>query len=357
MNLLRHLPLSPNVRPLHAITYLLAVPLFSISFLVFLNASLSFLLTNLFLVPPSQLGSVVGTLGFVDELVAIVAAPTWGVLSDGRLGTRGVAVAGYLAISASLLSFVSLQSVYPGLVLGRMLFAAGAAAVTTMVSAILPEMTNAPPPTLGEEPIETVLAAAVISPPAGKLAGVVGVLSGVGALLALGVFLPLPSRFAGREGVTPAEAVRWAYWVVAGVAAGVAAWCAVGLAPPRNPGGGVVSGIKEWMWTKIWGGDRVFVSGSETRGKRNGGGGWGLVEAAKLAVTDEKIAVAYVGGFVARASSVGISLFIPLFVNHYFITTGRCSPSGTDLPSKDACKKAYVLASSMDNPPSLCPPY
>lgn len=35
----------------------------------------------------TQVGDAVGTLGFADELVALVACPAWGVISD-RLGVR-----------------------------------------------------------------------------------------------------------------------------------------------------------------------------------------------------------------------------------------------------------------------------
>ncbi|KAF8539512.1 major facilitator superfamily domain-containing protein [Trichophaea hybrida] len=350
--LLRHLPLSPSVRPLHAATYLLAVPLFSIAFLVFLNSSLSFLLTNLFHVAPSKLGSIVGTLGFVDELVAIVAAPLWGVVSDGRIGTRGVSALGYLAICGSLVMFVQLQSVYPGLIFGRIIFALGSAAVTTMVSAILPEMMHPQPraisSSLGEEEEDVVS----ISPPTGQLAGMVGVFTGFGALLALGLFLPLPTLFSHYPDVTPAHAVKISYFIVSGIALSIAVWCYFGLPPPRNPGNtDTWQDIKTWVWTKIWGGDPVFVSNpssgdSEDEGKEvELSGIRGLGAATKLALSDGRIGVAYVGGFVARASSVGISLFIPLFVNHYFITTGRCNPTLPGL-SKE-CRKANILASTL----------
>jgi hypothetical protein len=54
------------------------------------------------------------------------------------------------------------------------------------------------------------------------------------------------------------------------------------------------------------------------------------------------------GGFVARASSVAISLFIPLFTNHYFLQTGRCEVDPSD-PSniKSACPEAYKLAAML----------
>jgi nitrate/nitrite transporter NarK len=73
---------------LQAVTYLLGVCLFSIAFLVFLNSTLSFVITRL-IKQRTHIGDAVGTLGFTDELVALVACPAWGVISD-RLGVRTV---------------------------------------------------------------------------------------------------------------------------------------------------------------------------------------------------------------------------------------------------------------------------
>lgn len=69
-------------------TYLVAICLFSISFLVFLNASISFVITTI-IGEHDNVGNAVGTLGFADELVAIVACPLWGLLSD-HVGARSV---------------------------------------------------------------------------------------------------------------------------------------------------------------------------------------------------------------------------------------------------------------------------
>jgi len=71
-------------------TYLLGVALFSISFLVFLNASVSFVITDL-IGQRNRVGDAVGSLGFADELVALIACPLWGLLSD-RLGVRWVSL-------------------------------------------------------------------------------------------------------------------------------------------------------------------------------------------------------------------------------------------------------------------------
>jgi MFS family permease len=70
------------------LTYLFGVCLFSISFLVFLNSTVSFVITDI-IGQKDHVGDAVGTLGFADELVAIIACPLWGMLSD-RLGVRTV---------------------------------------------------------------------------------------------------------------------------------------------------------------------------------------------------------------------------------------------------------------------------
>lgn len=78
-----------TVTRLQAATYLLCVCLFSISFLVFLNSSISFVITDL-IQQTDQVGNAVGTLGFADELLALIACPCWGLISD-RIGVRAVA--------------------------------------------------------------------------------------------------------------------------------------------------------------------------------------------------------------------------------------------------------------------------
>ena len=122
----RYLPFASSTTTAQACTYLLAVCLFSISFLVFLNSSVSFVITDLIGVKDG-VGDLVGTLGFVDELVALFACPLWGILSD-RLGVRIVCVLGYTIVGLALLLFVQARNVYPQLLLARIFFSIGGAA-------------------------------------------------------------------------------------------------------------------------------------------------------------------------------------------------------------------------------------
>jgi MFS family permease len=118
--------LAITASPLQLLTYLLGVCLFSISFLVFLNSSVSFVITDR-IGQKKGVGNAVGTLGFADELVALIACPIWGVLSD-KIGVRTVTVAGYGIVGLALMGFVRARNVYPELLIGRMIFAVGGAA-------------------------------------------------------------------------------------------------------------------------------------------------------------------------------------------------------------------------------------
>lgn len=126
LSIQRFLPFAASTTPTQAATYLLGISLFSISFLVFLNSSVSFVITDL-IGQKNGVGDVVGTLGFADEIVALVACPAWGLVSD-RLGVRWVAVIGYAIVGVALAVFVQARNVYPQLLLARVLFAVGASA-------------------------------------------------------------------------------------------------------------------------------------------------------------------------------------------------------------------------------------
>ncbi|KAK1962120.1 major facilitator superfamily transporter [Colletotrichum eremochloae] len=380
----RYLPFSEATTTLQAVTYLLGISLFSISFLVFLNSSVSFVITDLIGVKDG-VGDIVGTLGFVDELVALIACPVWGLVSD-RLGVRWVAVIGYAVIGAALILFVQAKNVYPQLLLARIFFAIGATAAATMVTAILPSLTDddgddksdtsadtANKPTYNprlsvamslesdmtitparfraiDGTVQAMTASQREEAKAGKpsaLAGYVGLFTGCGALVALSLFLPLPARFGEIDGVTSADAVADSFYVVGIVAFFVSVFVFVGL---RNLKGEEGKGWSVLLGLKTNSGSEDDVgehdSNHPTRPKvlpyfRL------LRDSVTLGFTDSQIALGYLGGFVARASTVAISLFIPLYINTYYISNGFChgSPHDPSPELKKECRAAYLLSS------------
>ncbi|CAK7268347.1 hypothetical protein SEPCBS119000_003015 [Sporothrix epigloea] len=444
---MRRLPFARTTTPLQATTYLLGISLFSISFLVFLNSSISFVITDRIGVKEG-VGNIVGTLGFVDELVALVACPVWGLVSD-RLGVRLVAVLGYSVIALALVVSVQAKNVYPQLLLARILFAIGATASATMVTAILPSLTddsepleknsfNGPSDGTGtaafprnsfanalRNPRDSALsiesqltitperfAESLIRGRAGlpdlttlpnrvdgqlplgnghrnstlsassaaardgesangthnqnhnsskpaKLAGFVGLFTGCGALVALTMFLPLPAEFGRADGVTMAEAVAKSFYVVAVVALVVAVFVYIGLRDlrgERGKGWRMLLGRQKSDLARSRSDEVVRMEQVIAEGPFSEGGRpptddrmsyWRLLrDSVELGVSDSNIALGYLGGFVARASTVAISLFIPLFVNSFYISNGFCQGSPND-PSpelKKECRAAYVLA-------------
>jgi hypothetical protein len=139
-----------------------------------------------------------------------------------------------------------------------------------MVTAILPQMT--PHSEASAKPVN------------GKIAGLAGFCTGVGALIAVIVFLPLPRVFMDR-GWGMKEAVQSAFYVVGSVAL-------------------VICGL-------------MFLGLKK--------GYFKLMGEGFLAAKDPRIALAYVGGLIARADSIVISLFIPTVVSHYFVEMGLCT--------------------------------
>lgn len=172
-----------------------------------------------------------------------------------------------------------------------------------------------------------------------QLAGLVGMFTGCGALVALLVFLPLPTRFQ-QAGDSPATAVAAAFYVVGAIAFLVAVGCFFGL---RSLPGEEAKGWKRLM-------SKDAPKSTETHGTRDVVLSYPrlFLESVRLGFKSPNIGLGYIGGFVARASSVAISLFIPLFTNHYFLHTGQCSADPSN-PSdiKHACPQAYKLAAML----------
>ncbi|PKY06979.1 MFS transporter [Aspergillus campestris IBT 28561] len=312
------------------LTYLLGVCPFSIAFLVFINSSVSFVVTELIGIHEGQ-GDVVGTLGFADELLALAACPLWGVLSD-RIGVRYVCTVGYAIVALSLVLFVQAVNVYPQLLLGRLLFSLGASAVSTMVTAVLPAVTDRSMPVRQDSNSDTDHTSA----PASRLAGFVGMCAGCGALVALVVFLPLPARLQ-QSGLSPPQSIQCSYYLVAAVAVVVSIGSLIGLKD--------LPGEEHKGWGSLW--STADDPAHTGEGKPHLPCLGELSTAVALGFHNRDIFIGYLGGFVARASSVGISLFIPLAVNHYYLTSGLCHDDSAGSPGdiKRSCPRAYVLAS------------
>ena len=171
-----------------------------------------------------------------------------------------------------------------------------------------------------------------------RLAGIVGLSTGFGALLALGVFLRLPELIQ-RFGVESEPALVYTYYVVGASSLVLSPLCHVGLRHLDGEGG------KGW---------RALLSGRFVN-ENPDSACWNYASTARslprsiaLGFSNPSLALGYLGGFVARSSSVGISLFVPLFVNSYYISSGHCDKEGRSAEEvKESCREAYVLAAEL----------
>jgi len=345
----------------------------TIALLVFLNATQPFVLSQL--LGYEQNGRASGMLALVDEVTSLALAPFWGALSD-KVGTRYTAVASMWIMLCALSWYPRAASLVPALLVARGLFAVGAAGAVAMITAGLAELSmlvldDSPddsnrssfmgsrigtPDGLEEaadddRTLETVLshqsfqdgdetvplfeapcvdnevfsAVAGAPRPNGKLAGMVGFASGLGAIFAVTVLLPLPTKLAGE---TETERLKEAFKIVS---LGGAALSLLLLATLyQNPARGL----------------RSFLLGSENvsifdEAALDAGGSVMtyldlLKDGFAVAQTDRRLAVAYLGSTIARAASVVLALFIPLWVNQWFYSTGRC-------PQR-SCHEAIVQA-------------
>ena len=115
MNGLAHaLGLAPSIKPINVIAFCTSAFL-SISFLVYLNASSSFFLSNYLDPPPpeNELGSITGTLLLADELLSLAVVLIWGTISD-RTEVRVIVVCGHSIIGLAFLLFTTVKSAFPG---------------------------------------------------------------------------------------------------------------------------------------------------------------------------------------------------------------------------------------------------
>ncbi len=270
---------------------------------------------------------------------------------------------GYAIVGIALCIFVQARNVYPQLLLARMFFSIGGAATSTMVTAVLPSMITSrreadsrigitEPPnnghavspsisselTITQQRHQHSISSTSVSPEDTqhnaspmRLAGFVGLFTGCGALVALLLFFPLPAFFRSH-GADSGPAVAYSFYLVGVVAMMVSIFCLFGL-----------RGINDERITKWETGAKSGISRESLLSSLRL-----LLDAILLGFTSSSLALAYLGGFVARASSVGISLFIPLYVNAYFLSSGLCRESA-DTPEavKEQCRRAYILAAEL----------
>ncbi|MFF5211299.1 MFS transporter [Streptosporangium sp. NPDC000396] len=227
----------------------------------FLPAAQPYILGSVLGVAKADQGKVVGLLGVAAEITMIASLAWYGALAD-RFGRRPIVVAGFAlcALGAALFPFAGNTTVLVAL---RVVFALGVAALSGMLS--------------------TVAVDYVRDGSRGRSYGLVGLFSGLGAMVAVLGLVRLPKILEDR-GMAPVAAARVSFLIIAVAVLAVAALMWFTLSPAR------VGATAE----------RVPL----TR----------LVREGIVLARDPGVALSYAAAFVARADLAVVAGFMSLWI-------------------------------------------
>ncbi|MBL8223743.1 MAG: MFS transporter [Chromatiales bacterium] len=228
----------------------------------FLSFSQPYVLTEIIGIPPDRHGQVTGLLITMHEVVVLALVSFAGGLSD-RVGRRPLYAIGTLVAGAGFLAY-GLASSVADLYVGRFIYAIGLAFVGVMIAV-----------TAADYPAET---------SRGKLAGVSGVLNGLGIGLATALFAALPTIFQSR-GLDSAAAGRAMLFTMAGLAAFTALAMQLGLKGGTPQGRGARMPLLRIVQT----------------GVRQG-------------LENPRLLVCYAGSFISRADLTLVATFVSLWL-------------------------------------------
>ncbi|TPX35549.1 hypothetical protein SmJEL517_g02060 [Synchytrium microbalum] len=336
------LNLKPGVSAVNFGSFL-AATFVSILLFVFLNGSQSFLLSDIIHLSKEVLGRSAGGLSFADELFSLFAVVIWGIVSD-FVGRRTVYSVGYILMGLGLALYPLMGRLLPDLLLARLVFAFGGSSASAMLTAVLSDY--------GTEDHR------------GRMAGVIGMASGLGAVTGALVMLRLPGIISTEWFHSPtssAPGLIVVYESLAGFSILFAILLFFGMKRTAPAYHIVPSSVNE---DEPNGSEHRPLLSSPTRLQLPEASTiLGMLQDCPVAVREPKslyqifidgalaarspsVLLGYLGSALARGDSIIITLFLSLWINKYFETEGLC-PGFDPLDPKGTCRAAYVLASSL----------
>eukprot|EP01128_Nolandella_sp_AFSM9_P001291 TRINITY_DN1139_c1_g1_i1.p1 TRINITY_DN1139_c1_g1~~TRINITY_DN1139_c1_g1_i1.p1 ORF type:complete len:509 (+),score=79.31 TRINITY_DN1139_c1_g1_i1:154-1680(+) len=238
----------------------------TITAVVFINASMPFLLTNFLKIPQDSQGTVTGNAILTHEVTIILTSSLWGMMSD-KVGRRIIYVIGLVLVSLGIFMHSYITEVYI-LILVRILFALGSAASLGMLTALLADY----PTNNGR----------------GKSGGMMGLTAGLGALTALFLFLRIPLWLKLSDTTLAGRIMYWGVGCFL-LLSSIVLW--FGLNP--------VSKAKEYV---------SLVN---------------ILKDGVLAGKNPKVLLAYMAGFAARGDAIVLTSFLSLWINKYYVGLGH----------------------------------
>ncbi|KAI8377142.1 major facilitator superfamily domain-containing protein [Choanephora cucurbitarum] len=278
------IPLNPDVHPLQFLAFIISV-FVSLSLIVYISGTQSQIITGVLSITTNT-GDITGSLTLYGEIVALVAVIVWSMVSD-IIERRGVMSISILIMGMVIVCYPHVNSLYPSMLILKLMFSIGSAGSTAMMMAMVMEITHGK---------------------GGLVSGCVGLSSGLGAIMAALLFFMVPATLSVRY-PGPNHGITYSHSAIGGTAMVVAILLYFSL-PKDSYKRPKINHFKAWL-NKLYQG----------------------IKAAK----EPRIALGYTSSFFARADEVIISNFISLWITQYYIDNARCKAGETCL---------YSLASS-----------
>lgn len=291
--------------------------LMAIASLVFINANQIYIMVDILNYPREEVGQASGNLVFADELFSLGLVSLWGALSD-RVGRRWIFSLGFIFMGLSILLHPLCSCVFPSdfgsffgsMLAVRLVFAMGASATTAMITACIGDFAG-------------------VNKRA-RVAGMVGFATGLGAIFAafgLGRIPDFLDRiFASDASHRSANGAVKAMFLISGGLQLVNAL--ITFAFLHTPATESHSGfIRRQQQRKMSILERIHKGVSAMR--------------------NPLVCLAYASGYVARADSIALNLFIPPWVDRVLTEKGICPSQVGAGDVYVRCKEAKRLSSSL----------
>jgi MFS family permease len=273
--------LSEGISRTNALTYFVAAAV-GICLVLCVNLLQPYILAEHLKIPRNEQGGITGMLGFLQEVIVIIAVIPFGWLAD-RIGRRPVFVTGFVLFGLGFLLYPLATSVAE-LYQFRILIAVGAAAYSIGLFSISADYPN--------------------NEYRGKWTMILTIVQGLTASIIAGPYLAkLPLLFTQR-GIDPISAGEYAFWVFGGLALFTAIIMHFGLASPLV--------------------EKLLAKKSAEKNPSENNYTWRdmLTTGFAAARTNPRLALSYAGGFATRGDFAIITAFLMLWITQAGIQNG-----------------------------------
>ncbi|KAL0484700.1 12 TM domain-containing transmembrane protein [Acrasis kona] len=301
--------LRPDIKHRNMLVLILdACILMSVS--IFVSAISHFLLETFLSVPKSEQSKVVGDLTFYTELILILFAWMFGVLSD-KLGTRKPLIVVGCVVMSICVGCLPVAKTILVLTLIRIMFGVGASLSFGMLAASIADYT--------------------VTRDRGKSMAVFGVFVGVGSVLGLFVYLSIPNWLITLFNISDKQSGFITFSIMACIALSMAVANLLllhrGIRKQTNSDTSIDGRQDDDVEERSF--STIFIDGF------------------KCAVTIPDVLLSYCGMFVGRGDATIISTFVSLWVSQEMLADGFPESQGlTRAGIAAGCAQGFVLIAS-----------